>query len=405
MTRLRLNPSGSGAIQAGARIVHEGLQTNWPADTVQSMDKDVLTTSEAAKLLGISVRTAQLLIEGGTLTSWKTPGGHRRVYRTEVEALIARTRPAPVLESSLVIVVCSPDRRAVYETMLAGVPECTVAIHEDAHTAAFVIGSRLPAAVIVDLDDTYSDRLAFLRHIDLNPAFGSIAVFAAASADVKASGDLAGLRRVTVTSPDQVATALHGVLQDKEAPRDIVVDGASFPFASNEGRRLAALKRSGLVDTAPEDAFDRLTWLASRSLGTPIALLTLLTNNRQWFKSRVGLDMIETPRSWSFCNHTILQKGVFAVNDLARNAPFDTNPAVAGEPHFRFYAGAPVTDPDGFAVGALCVIDYEPRRLDAEQEKTLLALAALASDELRLRATDRQLRWALDSLNRQHERS
>ncbi|MGJ5176215.1 excisionase family DNA-binding protein [Bradyrhizobium oligotrophicum] len=369
------------------------------------MDKDVLTTSEAAKLLGISVRTAQLLIEGGTLTSWKTPGGHRRVYRTEVEALIARTRPAPVLESSLVIVVCSPDRRAVYETMLAGVPECTVAIHEDAHTAAFVIGSRLPAAVIVDLDDTYSDRLAFLRHIDLNPAFGSIAVFAAASADVKASGDLAGLRRVTVTSPDQVATALHGVLQDKEAPRDIVVDGASFPFASNEGRRLAALKRSGLVDTAPEDAFDRLTWLASRSLGTPIALLTLLTNNRQWFKSRVGLDMIETPRSWSFCNHTILQKGVFAVNDLARNAPFDTNPAVAGEPHFRFYAGAPVTDPDGFAVGALCVIDYEPRRLDAEQEKTLLALAALASDELRLRATDRQLRWALDSLNRQHERS
>ncbi|WP_315719034.1 MULTISPECIES: excisionase family DNA-binding protein [unclassified Bradyrhizobium] len=369
------------------------------------MDKDVLTTSEAAKLLGISVRTAQLLIEGGTLTSWKTPGGHRRVYRTEVEALIARTKPAPVLDSALVVVVCSPARRAAYEAMLAAMPECTVAIHEDANTAAFVIGARLPAAVIVDLEDAPADRLAFLKHIDMNPAFGSIAVFASASPEVIASGELAALRRVTVTSPDRLAAALQGVLQDKEAPRDIVVDGALFPLASNEGRRLAALKRSGLVDTAPEDAFDRLTWLASRNLKTPVALLTLLTNDRQWFKSRVGLDMIETPRSWSFCNHTILQKGVFAVSDLARKAPFDTNPAVAGAPHFRFYAGVPVTDPDGFAIGALCVIDYEPRRLDAEQEKTLLALAALASDELRLRATDRQLRWALDSLERQHDRS
>ncbi|MGJ4901212.1 excisionase family DNA-binding protein [Bradyrhizobium sp. HKCCYLS2058] len=365
------------------------------------MEKDVLTTSEAAKLLGISVRTAQLLIEGGTLTSWKTPGGHRRVYRTEVEALIARTKPALVLESALVIVVCSPDRRAAYEAMLAAVPECTVAIHEDVHTAAFVIGSRLPAAVIVDLDDAYADRLGFLKHIDMTPAFGAIAVFASAGAGVIARGDLAALRRVTVTPPDQLAAALHGVLKDKEGPRDIVVDGASFPLAPNEGRRLAALNRSGLVDTAPEDAFDRLTWLASRSLKAPVALLTLLTNSRQWFKSRVGLEMTETPRSWSFCNHTILQKGVFAVDDLAREPPFDTNPAVAGAPHFRFYAGAPVTDPDGFAVGALCVIDYEPRRLDAEQEKTLLALAALASDEIRLRATDRQLRWALDSLDRQ----
>ncbi|MGJ5103117.1 excisionase family DNA-binding protein [Bradyrhizobium sp. HKCCYLRH2057] len=376
-----------------------------PADTVRSMDKDVLTTSEAAKLLGISVRTAQLLIEGGTLTSWKTPGGHRRVYRTEVEALIARTKPAPVLDSTLVIVVCSADRRAAYETALADVPECTVAIHQDAHTAAFVIGSRQPAAVIVDLTDADPDRLAFLKHIDMNPAFGSIALFAVAGAEATTSGDLASLRRVTVTPRDQLPAALHSLLQDRDAPRDIIVDGAPFPLAANEGRRLAALKRSGLVDTAPEDAFDRLTWLASRSLKAPVALLTILTNSRQWFKSRVGLQMTETPRSWSFCNHTILQKGVFAVDDLAGKAPFDTNPAVAGEPHFRFYAGAPVTDPDGFAVGALCVIDYEPRTLDADQEKTLLALAKLASDEIRLRATERQLRWALDSLDRQHERS
>src|SRR6202012_5075118 len=101
-----------------------------------------------------------------------------------------------------------------------------------------------------------------------------------------------------------------------------------------------------------------------------------------WFKSRQGLDMAETPRSWAFCNHTILQRDVFVVENLALDTRFADNPAVAGGPQFRFYGGAPVVDPDGFALGSLCVIDYEPRRLDAGQDSTLLALAGLASDEI-----------------------
>jgi excisionase family DNA binding protein len=364
------------------------------------MDKDVLTTSQAAKLLGISVRTAQLLIEGGTLTSWKTPGGHRRVYRADVEALIAHTNPEPVIASALVILVASPERRSAYEAILAAVPECTVDAYGDAHSAAFAIGSRLPAAVIVDLDDASAERLTFLKHMAANPASGDISLIATGSATAVASADLAQTRRVLVVAPEQLPDQIRNALRDAEEPLDIVSNDAPFPLALNEGQRLAALERSGLVDTPPEDPFDRLTWLASRSLKMPVALLTLLTTSRQWFKSRVGLDMTETPRSWSFCNHTILQKGVFIVGDLAGSAQFDANPAVIGDPHFRFYAGAPVIDPDGFAVGALCVIDYEPRKLDAEQEQTLLALAALASDEIRLRATNRQLRWALEALNR-----
>lgn len=367
------------------------------------MDKDVLTTSQAAKLLGISVRTAQLLIEGGTLTSWKTPGGHRRVYRADVEALIARTNPAPAIASALVILVASPERRAAYDAMLAKVQECSVDVYGDVHSAAFAIGSRLPAAVIVDLDDAHAERLAFLKHVATNSALGQIAFIAAGSDTALAKNELAQVRRVLVVSPEQLPDAVRNALRDMDEPLDIVRDGASFPLALNEGQRLAALERSGLVDTAPEESFDRLTWLASRSLKMPIALLTLLTTSRQWFKSRIGLEMTETPRSWSFCNYTILQKGVFAVDDLADKIPFDTNPAVVGDPHFRFYAGAPVIDPDGFAVGALCVIDYQPRTLDAEQEQTLLALAGLASDEVRLRATNRQLRWALDALNRRSE--
>jgi GAF domain-containing protein len=170
----------------------------------------------------------------------------------------------------------------------------------------------------------------------------------------------------------------------------------SFPFPDNEGERLLALERSGLIDTPPEDSFDRLTWLAARSLDAPVALLTLLTPNRQWFKSRYGLDMSDTPRDWAFCNYTILQKGVMVAENLATDPRFSENPAVLGELGFRFYAGCPVSDPDGFTLGSLCVIDTRPRTLDDTQKQTLANLAALASDEIKLRATDRQLRWAID---------
>jgi GAF domain-containing protein len=126
--------------------------------------------------------------------------------------------------------------------------------------------------------------------------------------------------------------------------------------------------------------------------------MTLLTASRQSFKSRHGIEMAETPRSWAFCNQTILQRDVFEVEDLSADYRFADNPAVAGDPHFRFYAGAPVIDPDGFALGSVCVMDYVPRKLDRDEKQTLLALAAVASNEVRLRATDRQLRWAQTAL-------
>ncbi|PWK34289.1 GAF domain-containing protein [Cupriavidus plantarum] len=241
------------------------------------MEDTVLTTTQVARMLGISVRTAQLLIEGGTLTSWKTPGGHRRVFRAEVQALIARERPALTPET--------------------------------------------PAG---------------------------------------------------------------------ETTSAVDAEGA-YPVAADEARRLLAVERSGLVDTAPETAYDRITWLAAQTLSAPVALMTVLTPTRQWFKSRHGLEMSESPRSWAFCNHTVLQREVFVVNDLSTHLAFASNPAVAGAPHFRFYAGAPVRDPEGYALGSICVMDYAPRWLDADQKKALEALAAFASSEIRLAQTDRAL--------------
>jgi excisionase family DNA binding protein len=365
-------------------------------------DKDILTTAETAKILGVSVRTAQLLIEGGSVPSWKTPGGHRRVYRADVMALIERPAPgapgAP-LPSATVILVASSERLAHYDRLFAGIPECTVEAFDNVHRALFAIGSVRPHAIIVDLAPPDAERVRLLHSLSANPSLGHSRILAVAAAGTIASGALPG-RVVPVETAEQAAAAIRVSQIDTGTPTPPPAD-TLFPIALNESQRLVALERSGLLDTLPEEAFDRLTWLASRNLDAPIALLTLLTPTRQWFKSRIGVDAPETPRSWAFCNHTILQKGVFAVENLPGDPRFAANPAVAGDLGFRFYAGAPVHDGEGFTVGSLCIIDRKPRTLDDGEKRTLMALAALASDEVRLRAIERQLRDALGKAERQ----
>ncbi|NDL63249.1 GAF domain-containing protein [Acerihabitans arboris] len=368
------------------------------------MEKDILTTSQAAHLLGISVRTAQLFMEGGTLTSWKTPGGHRRVYRADVLAFMAKKKDhSPAFSSARVVLLASPARRPLLEGLLSTVGECAVEAYGDVYATSFAIGYRLPAVVVVDLADARAERRSLLYHLADHPALGQTRLVAVGRADAMAMAPDRAPLPVRVVPPEQLPDAILTALTDADAPLEHFEFPLSFPLADNEGQRLVAVDRSGLVDTAPEEAFDRLTWLAGQNLRMPIALMTLLTPTRQWFKSRQGLELTQTPRSWAFCNHTVLQKGVFAVEDLSRATLFADNPAVANSPHFRFYAGAPVVDPDGFALGSLCVMDYQPRALNATQEQTLLALAGLASDEVRLRAANRQFRWARDMLERRQQ--
>lgn len=355
-------------------------------------DEDVLTTSQAAQLLGISVRTAQLLIEGGSLKSWKTPGGHRRVYRGDVLAMIKEPPRDAGVSSATVVVVASSPRLEQYKDALASVAEWSADLHSDVHSAAFAIGERRPAAVVVDLNDESAERLGFVRNVASQPALGHTRIILVGGSGQALPTSAAAPAQFHIHEPKLLPETLRDLLADASASATQTEAAPGFPVPANEGQRLKALERTGLVDTAPEEAFDRLTWLASHVLHAPISLMTLLTPTRQWFKSRQGIELTETPRSWAFCNQTILQRDVFAVENLARDARFADNPAVAGDRHFRFYAGAPVVDPDGFPLGSVCVIDYEPRRLEQDEKKTLLALAALASDEVRLRTTDRQLR-------------
>ncbi len=235
-------------------------------------DDPILTTREAAQMLGVAVSTAQAWMEGGALPTWKTPGGHRRVRRSAVLQL-------------------QQQQGQVLSTAHANAPS----------------GEFLP-------------------------------------------------------TPDP-----------------------AHPVPANEAPRLAALAATRLMDSPEEEVFDRVTWLASQVTECPMALFTLLSGRRQWFKSRVGVDRRETPREVAFCSHTIMQDGAFVVEDAGADPRFAGNPLVTGAPHIRFYAGYPVLAADGLALGSLCVLDSEPRRLRERELRALRELAAIASDEVRRR--------------------
>lgn len=163
---------------------------------------------------------------------------------------------------------------------------------------------------------------------------------------------------------------------------------ASLPLQP-EAARVRALHELQLLDTPPEERFDRITRLACRLLGVPISLVALVDSERQWFKSRVGIDLPETSRATSFCTHTIQTHAGLTIEDARLDPRFSANPFVTGEPHVRFYAGIPLAAADGSRVGALCVIDQKVRRFDASELATLRDLAAIAGDELRARPEGR----------------
>ena len=164
----------------------------------------------------------------------------------------------------------------------------------------------------------------------------------------------------------------------------------------DEQARLTALRRYRILDTDPEGAFDDLTLLASHICGTPMALITLIDENRQWFKSQLGLDGIrETERSIAFCTHAIKHTNIMEVPDTQEDERFRHNPFVTGQPHIRFYAGAPLVTPDGYALGTLCVVDTQPRRLSREQMRALDALRHQAQAQLELRLGLDELQQAL----------
>lgn len=171
-----------------------------------------------------------------------------------------------------------------------------------------------------------------------------------------------------------------------------------YPKPENESARLEALRRYRLMDTAPEQVYDDIVKIAAHICEVPTVLITLLDEHRQWFKSRMGLGVEETPREQAFCSHAIMTPETMIVEDAQQDDRFKDNPLVTGNPHIRFYMGAPLVDLDGFALGTLCVIDSQPRKMRPDQVEALEALRRIVVHEFTQRKVAFMLAEALKEL-------
>ena len=156
------------------------------------------------------------------------------------------------------------------------------------------------------------------------------------------------------------------------------------PIPKDEAQRLDSLYALRILDTSPEERFERITRLALRVFKVPISTLTMVDKDREWFKSCQGLPDREGPRAISFCGHALVEEEMLVVPDTLKDDRFKDNPMVVGEPHIRFYAGVPVIGIDGYRLGVFCIKDREPREFQPDDRKLLKDLAAWASLELRI---------------------
>jgi len=351
---------------------------------------DILTTAQAAKLLGVSVRTAQLWVESGDLPSWKTPGGHRRIPRLAVAELIAghaMHHPA----GATAVVLSRPGNATPWQALAkAGF---LVEVIEDALQAAIRIGELLPSLIVIE-DAAEPAHRRLLESLDsdvlLAPSLLVVRTKERHSSRERAASD----RRHLVLDPDQgVAAAIEAILAHLKRGVPPLAPGHSlFPLPPNEIERLRAVEASGLLTSPEEPGFDRLIDLAIRTFSVPMAMFTLLTSSEQWFKARSGFDGQMTPREWAFCNQTLVANELTVFEDLSLEPQFAANPTVAAPHNFRFYAGAPVRDENGFALGSICIIDRASRAFSAEDKNALSTLADAASNIVKWRAQERQLR-------------
>jgi adenylate cyclase len=175
---------------------------------------------------------------------------------------------------------------------------------------------------------------------------------------------------------------------------------ASLPFEElkKEKARLEALHSQNILDTGDEEEFDRIVKVASFICGTPISLISLVDTDRQWFKSKIGLEVDETPRNVSFCSHAIQQEGIMEIEDASKDIRFKNNPLVTGNPNIRFYAGTPLITKNGLKLGTLCVIDKVPKTLSQEQKDCLESLSKQVMDQIELKQQRKQLQILNSSL-------
>jgi phosphoribosyl 1,2-cyclic phosphodiesterase/DNA-binding response OmpR family regulator len=255
---------------------------------------------------------------------------------------------------------------------------------DDLHEAFDAVRSREPGIVLIEAiaDAVGFDLVAAIRHLERPTASGvPIIMVGRSDARWRLDADETHITEWLVwpASPFFLRTKLRAWLLRRSSRWQ------NAPLPDDEAQRIEALHGLGVLDTAPEQRFDRHADEIRATLDVPIALVSLVDTERQWFKSHRGVDVVETPREMSLCAHAILGDDVLQVEDTLADPRFADNPLVADAPRLRFYAGMPLTLADGSRVGTLCVADYRPRHLDDDQLAALRRVATAVTTELQRR--------------------
>ncbi|WNM60920.1 MBL fold metallo-hydrolase [Candidatus Nitrospira neomarina] len=292
----------------------------------------------------------------------------------------AVTPIAPVLSESLIFLGATDAQTAEVIKGAAEAEDVRLISATRTQNAIQTIEAEPPSLVIVDEQSVGGDALAVCRRVK---ALGTrvtpqapIVVVADRENTASALADFATDWMLRPFSQPYARTRIRAWIL-RTTCRWI---RAQWP--ENEEARLAALVKLKILDTEPEERFDRIARIASEAFNVPIALVSLIDRDRQWFKACIGLNVKETPRDMAFCAHAILENRVLIVPDTFLDTRFADNPLVTGEPRIRFYAGCPLRLPDGYLIGTLCLIDSRPRHLDGGKINLLRDLGKLVETEL-----------------------
>ena len=354
------------AEQAGVRQV--ALSHHDPARSDAEIDVIVEAARVRAEGSDLDVFAAA---EGSTI---ELTGSRTASARSQTSA--ATLPPAlDEMPRSVLIAVRSPDIAAVLREA-AEAESIEIFEEADPATALEIARTEQPAIIVLE-DDDDSDLSGAIRGLD--GTYGSdVNIVKITASNARQQND-----RWSITdwllwpfSSVYVRTKLRASLLRRACRWQ------NAPLPADEDQRVERLRALEVLDTPHESRFDRYTQEVSELLDMPVALVSLVDTDRQWFKSAHGIDLTETPRDMSFCAHAILDNEVLQVPDAMDDGRFAENPAVAGDPRVRFYAGAPLELSDGSTVGTLCVIDYRPRLLTQTQLDELRRLAGLVATEL-----------------------
>jgi excisionase family DNA binding protein len=347
---------------------------------------DVLTTAKAADLLGVSVRTAQLWVESGRLPSWKTPGGHRRIPRQAVLGLIDKRETADIGMRAYAMILAGEGRAAKWREIGLHGSGLLLEVTESLPLFRSRLAFAPPMLVIVESADE-RERRRLLASLANDPRYRETTLISVNAGGAEIPVTLDAHRAQIQQSPDVAATS-DAIMSYLQAKGEAFAAPAPFLRPWNDLARSEAVKRTGLLDSTADAHFEGLVRVAAKATQAPMAMFTLITRDEQWLKARTGYEGATTARDWAFCNETLFANAFTVFEDLSNAAQFAGNPTLAKPYGFRFYAGAPVRDPDGFALGSICIIDVVPRKLSEDESDTLTTLAEAASNLIALKARD-----------------